>query len=122
MHSYKLQLHVCVLEALGQGWGAYNPRAHLPPHPRPGEAHNAIAPSKGSPCSRVPQFSGSLGNIEPQVHIPLGFLFNLLYSFGGNILVPGAFCLPGVGGRRQVQKKPIQFRAEMPVPRGQFTK
>lgn len=64
------------------------------------------SPCKGSLCSKFPQFSQSLGNTQPQVHVPPVFLFNLqLYNFGGNILVPRAFYLlqPGVGGRIQVQ-------------------
>lgn len=47
--------------------GAYIPRAH--PHLQ--ERLNTTAPSKGPPCSRVPYFSGSLGNTAPSLDPPL---------------------------------------------------
>lgn len=90
--------------------GACIPRAH--PHLQ--EWLNATAPSKGPPCSGVPYFSGSLGNTEPQVYTTPGFLFNLqLYNFGEDIF---GHSTCRMGGRRQVQKEPIQFCTKSQCP------
>lgn len=97
--------------------GACIPRAH--PHLQ--ERLNTTAPSKGPPCSRVPYFSGSLGNTEPQVYTPPGFLFNLqlVYNFGENIF--GHSTCQG-GWQKTGAKEANTIPHKKPMPRGQFTR
>lgn len=87
MHSYQLQLHT-VLGATGQGWEHAFP-GHIPTSRR----GSLSLPPASSPCSRVPYFSGSLGNPEPQVYTTPGFLFTLQLQFWRKYFWP--FCLPG---------------------------
>lgn len=110
MHSYQLQLHT-VLGATGQGWEHAFP-GHIPTSRR----GSLSLPPASSPCSRVPYFSGSLGNPEPQVYTTPGFLFTLQLQFW-RIFFGRSACQDG--RQKTGAKEANTFPHKKPVPGGQ---